>query len=39
LESYHRVEEYLFVGTGLFHPLGIALAIVKMVVIADPVAS
>lgn len=32
------VEEYLFIGTGQFHPLGIALATGKRVVIADPVA-
>ena len=31
------VEEYLFIGTGQFHPLGIALATGKRVVIADPV--
>lgn len=31
------VEEYLFIGTGRFHPLGIALATGKRVVIADPV--
>ncbi|MCX6678569.1 MAG: diphthamide biosynthesis enzyme Dph2 [Methanothrix sp.] len=31
------VEEYLFIGTGQFHPLGIALATCKRVVIADPV--
>ncbi len=31
------VEEYLFIGTGKFHPLGIALATGKRVVIADPV--
>ena len=30
------VEEYLFIGTGQFHPLGIALATGKRVVIADP---
>lgn len=30
-------EEYLFIGTGQFHPLGIALATGKRVVIADPV--
>lgn len=30
------VEEYLFVGTGRFHPLGIALATGKRVVTADP---
>jgi 2-(3-amino-3-carboxypropyl)histidine synthase len=32
-----HVEEYLFIGTGQFHPLGIALATGKRVVIADPV--
>ena len=32
-----NVEEYLFIGTGQFHPLGIALATGKRVVIADPV--
>ncbi len=32
------VEEYLFIGTGQFHPLGIALATGKRVVVADPVA-
>ena len=31
------VEEYLFIGTGQFHPLGIALATGKRVVTADPV--
>ncbi len=31
------VDEYLFVGTGQFHPLGIALATGKRVVTADPV--
>ncbi len=31
------VEEYLFVGTGQFHPLGVALATRKKVVAADPV--
>ena len=31
------VDEYLFIGTGQFHPLGIALATGKRVVIADPV--
>jgi len=31
------VEEYLFIGTGQFHPLGIALATGKRVVVADPV--
>jgi 2-(3-amino-3-carboxypropyl)histidine synthase len=31
------LEEYLFIGTGQFHPLGIALATGKRVVIADPV--
>lgn len=30
-------EEYLFIGTGRFHPLGIALATGKRVVVADPV--
>lgn len=30
-------DEYLFIGTGQFHPLGIALATGKRVVIADPV--
>jgi 2-(3-amino-3-carboxypropyl)histidine synthase len=30
------VEEYLFIGTGQFHPLGIALATGKRVVTADP---
>ena len=32
-----NVEEYLFIGTGQFHPLGIALATGKRVVVADPV--
>jgi 2-(3-amino-3-carboxypropyl)histidine synthase len=32
-----EVSEYLFIGTGQFHPLGIALATGKRVVIADPV--
>lgn len=31
------VDEYLFIGTGQFHPLGIALATGKRVVAADPV--
>ncbi len=31
------VEEFLFIGTGQFHPLGIALATGKRVVTADPV--
>jgi 2-(3-amino-3-carboxypropyl)histidine synthase len=31
------VGEYLFIGTGKFHPLGIALATGKRVVVADPV--
>lgn len=31
------VDEYLFVGTGKFHPLGIALATGRRVVVADPV--
>jgi 2-(3-amino-3-carboxypropyl)histidine synthase len=31
------VEEYLFIGTGQFHPLGIALATGKRVIVADPV--
>ncbi|HUI40290.1 MAG TPA: diphthamide biosynthesis enzyme Dph2 [Methanothrix sp.] len=31
------VKEYLFIGTGRFHPLGIALATGKRVVTADPV--
>jgi 2-(3-amino-3-carboxypropyl)histidine synthase len=30
------VDEYLFIGTGQFHPLGIALATGKRVVVADP---
>jgi 2-(3-amino-3-carboxypropyl)histidine synthase len=30
-------DEYLFIGTGQFHPLGIALATGKRVVVADPV--
>ncbi len=30
-------DEYLFIGTGQFHPLGIALSTGKRVVIADPV--
>ncbi|MDD1735953.1 MAG: diphthamide biosynthesis enzyme Dph2 [Methanothrix sp.] len=32
-----HVQEYLFIGTGKFHPLGIALATRKRVVTADPV--
>jgi 2-(3-amino-3-carboxypropyl)histidine synthase len=32
-----EVDEYLFVGTGQFHPLGVALATGKRVVAADPV--
>jgi len=32
------VDEYLFIGTGQFHPLGVALATGKRVVTADPVA-
>lgn len=31
------VDEYLFVGTGQFHPLGVSLATGKIVVAADPV--
>ncbi|HRW83493.1 MAG TPA: diphthamide biosynthesis enzyme Dph2 [Methanothrix sp.] len=31
------VKEYLFVGTGQFHPLGVSLATGKKVVAADPV--
>ena len=31
------MDEYLFIGTGQFHPLGIALATGKRVVVADPV--
>jgi len=31
------VREYLFIGTGMFHPLGIALSTGKRVVAADPV--
>jgi 2-(3-amino-3-carboxypropyl)histidine synthase len=31
------VEEYLFLGTGRFHPLGIALSTGKRVVASDPV--
>ncbi|HII06421.1 MAG TPA: diphthamide biosynthesis enzyme Dph2 [Methanotrichaceae archaeon] len=31
------VDEYVFVGTGQFHPLGVALASGKKVVAADPV--
>jgi 2-(3-amino-3-carboxypropyl)histidine synthase len=31
------VEEYLFIGTGQFHPLGIALVTGKRVIAADPV--
>lgn len=31
------VDEYLFIGTGQFHPLGIALATGKRVVVVDPV--
>ena len=34
---YADVEELLFVGTGQFHPLGVALATKKGVVAADPV--
>ncbi|MHC1631076.1 MAG: diphthamide biosynthesis enzyme Dph2 [Methanotrichaceae archaeon] len=30
------VDEYIFVGTGQFHPLGVALATGKRVVAADP---
>jgi 2-(3-amino-3-carboxypropyl)histidine synthase len=32
-----KADEYLFIGTGQFHPLGIALATGKRVVVADPV--
>ncbi len=32
-----EADEYLFIGTGQFHPLGIALATGKRVVVADPV--
>ncbi len=31
------VDEYLFIGTGRFHPLGIALGTGKRVIAADPV--
>jgi 2-(3-amino-3-carboxypropyl)histidine synthase len=31
-----RVDSYLYVGTGDFHPLGVALIVDKPVVIADP---
>ena len=31
------LDEYLFIGTGQFHPLGIALATGKRVVTADPI--
>lgn len=31
------VDEYLFIGTGRFHPLGIALSTGKRVITADPV--
>lgn len=31
------VDEYLFVGTGQFHPLGVALSTKKRVIAADPV--
>ncbi len=31
------VDEHLFIGTGQFHPLGIALATGKRVVVVDPV--
>lgn len=31
------VDEYLFIGTGKFHPLGIALATGKRVIASDPV--
>jgi len=34
---YADVDEYLFVGTGQFHPLGVAFATGKRVVAADPV--
>ncbi|MFB3763947.1 MAG: diphthamide biosynthesis enzyme Dph2 [Methanotrichaceae archaeon] len=32
-----NADEYLFIGTGKFHPLGIAMATGKRVVTADPV--
>lgn len=32
-----RVDEFLFIGTGQFHPLGVALATGKRVIAADPV--
>ena len=32
-----EVDEFLFIGTGQFHPLGIALATGKRVVAADPI--
>ncbi|KYK29644.1 MAG: hypothetical protein AYK23_01550 [Candidatus Proteinoplasmatales archaeon SG8-5] len=32
-----EVEKFLFVGTGMFHPLAVALATGKDVVVADPV--
>lgn len=31
------VEEHLFIGTGMFHPLGIAISTGKRVIAADPV--
>ncbi len=33
------VDEYLFVGTGKFHPIGVALSTGKRVIAADPVSS
>lgn len=33
------VDEYLFIGTGQFHPMGVALATGKRVVTADPITS
>jgi len=33
------VDEYLFVGTGKFHPIGVALSTGKRVIVADPISS
>ncbi len=32
-----NVEEYLFIGTGQFHPLGIAMSTGKRIIAADPI--
>jgi 2-(3-amino-3-carboxypropyl)histidine synthase len=32
----HECDEYLYIGSGIFHPLGVAIATGKRVVAADP---